>query len=78
MPSIKFETDSGSARQLDEPFENENINLEGYQIDDSRAWDSTYVQLCTFVCYCGRHQIIRALQTLETINELMKLATANM
>lgn len=40
MPSLKFETGSGYARQTDVQPEEQRQNLEGYQIDVSRAWDT--------------------------------------
>ena len=43
MPSLKFETGSGYARQIDAQPDDQDQDLEGYQIDLSRAWDTTYV-----------------------------------
>ena len=40
LPSLKFETVSGYARQTDVQPEEQKQDLEGYQIDVSRAWDT--------------------------------------
>ena len=41
VPSLKFETGSGYARQTVEQFDDQNEGLDGYQIDETRAWDLT-------------------------------------
>ena len=40
VPSLKFETGSGYTRQIDVQPEEQKQDLEGYQIDVSRAWDT--------------------------------------
>ena len=58
MPSLRFDTGSGYARQIDEQPSDQNQDLEGYQIDVSRAWDSTYVlNACTCI-YNQKYKII--------------------
>lgn len=46
VPSLKFETGCGYARQPDEQSDSQNEDLEGYQIDVTRAWESKYVYMC--------------------------------
>lgn len=49
MPSLKFDTGSGYARQIDEQPHEQNQDLEGYQVDESRAWDTRYA-LNAYTC----------------------------
>ena len=49
VPSLKFDTGSGYTRQIDEQPHEQNQDLEGYQIDESRAWDTRYA-LNAYTC----------------------------